>query len=135
MPPVSLRLGHVRVLTVSQTVIHCAHAASLPIGRGFLLVCLKINAKCFRKPVGETFRLPFIVKLYFAASTFNEDLFAKASAKGKPSAVDEKDRAVSVIFKDTEDRAANEAAVGKESVAAIDDDRALTFAKTRRGNL
>ena len=33
-PPVSLRLGHARVLTVHRTVIHYAHAASLPEGRG-----------------------------------------------------------------------------------------------------
>ena len=29
-PPVSLRLGHARVLTSHRDVIHCAHAASLP---------------------------------------------------------------------------------------------------------
>ena len=34
VPPVSLRLGHARVLTVHRTVIHYAHAASLPEGRG-----------------------------------------------------------------------------------------------------
>ena len=33
-PPVSLRLGHVRVLTTHRVVIHYAHAASLPRGEG-----------------------------------------------------------------------------------------------------
>ena len=36
--PVSLRLGHVRVLTMHRIVIHCAHAASLP-GKGLMTVC------------------------------------------------------------------------------------------------
>ena len=30
-PPVSLRLGHARVLTTHRVVIHCAHAAPLPL--------------------------------------------------------------------------------------------------------
>ena len=33
-PPVSLRLGHARVLTTHCVVIHYAHAASLPTGEG-----------------------------------------------------------------------------------------------------
>ena len=33
-PPVSLRLGPVRVLSVHRTLIHCPHAAPLPAGEG-----------------------------------------------------------------------------------------------------
>ena len=50
-PPVSLRLGHTRVLTSHRDVIHCARAASLPTGEGFLFHCAQ-NGRPMVAPTG-----------------------------------------------------------------------------------